>query len=105
MALVADREHPDTGEHEILAVGRLSKGRGANVAEFAILVSDQVQGQGLGTELLRRLLQVGHAEKLKRIIAEVLPENRVMQRICEKLGFRLQHDLKDRLVRVEIDLT
>jgi acetyltransferase len=59
----------------------------------------------LGSELLRRLLQVGQAEKLQRITAEVLPENRVMQRICEKLGFRLRHDLEERLVRAEIDLT
>ena len=52
MVLVADRESSVTGEHEILGVGRLNKIPGTSDAEFAILVSDQFQGMGLGTELL-----------------------------------------------------
>jgi acetyltransferase len=90
MALVADYKNPDTGQHEILAVGRLSKLHGTNEAEFAMLVSDRVQCQGLGTELLRQLLQVGHDEQLEYISAEILAENSAMQHVCEKLGFRLQ---------------
>src|SRR6516162_225638 len=37
MALVADRQNPSTGEHEILAVGRLTKERGSPEAEVAVL--------------------------------------------------------------------
>ena len=99
MALVADYKNPETGNHEILAVARLSKLHGVNEAEFAMLVSDSAQRQGLGTELLRRLLQVGRDEKLDRISAEILPENRAMQRVCEKVGFCL-HPATD-LVKVE----
>ena len=65
MALVAERKNPETGDHEILGVGRLSKLRGTDEAEFALLVSDRFQGQGLGTELLRRLLQIGRDEKIR----------------------------------------
>jgi acetyltransferase len=90
MALVADYKHPDTEAHEILAVARLSKLRGTNEAEFALLVSDRYQCQGLGTELLKRLLKVGHDEQLERISAEILAENGAMQRVCTKLGFRLR---------------
>jgi acetyltransferase len=104
MALVADHQVEATGEHEILGVGRLSRHRGSSEAEFAVLVSDKVQGRGLGTELVRRLLEVGRAEGIQRITAEVLPKNRGMQRICERLGFRLHHDFKEQIVRVEIDL-
>jgi acetyltransferase len=63
-----------------------------------------VQRSGLGTELLRRLLQVGRDEKLRRITADILPQNTVMQRICEKLGFRLEHDFREGLVKASIDL-
>ena len=52
MALVADRKNPESGEHEIIGVGRLSKIRGTEDAEFAIVVSDPFQRLGLGTELL-----------------------------------------------------
>ncbi len=90
MALVADRRDPDSGEHAVLAVARLSRLHGGNQAEFSMLVSDPHQHQGLGTELLRLLLQIGRDEGLERITAEVLHENRAMQRVCEKVGFTLR---------------
>ncbi|MBD2312283.1 bifunctional acetate--CoA ligase family protein/GNAT family N-acetyltransferase [Desertifilum sp. FACHB-1129] len=93
MALVADCENPETGEHEILGVSRLSKLHGTNEAEFGMLISDRAQGKGIGTELLRRLLQVGKDENLEQITAEILSDNRPMQRICEKLGFKLKRQM------------
>jgi acetyltransferase len=90
MALVVDYKNPQTGEHEILGVGRLSKLHGINEGEFAMLVQDKYQCQGIGTELLTRLLEVGKDEKLAAIRAEILPENRGMQRVCEKVGFQLK---------------
>ena len=102
MALVVDFKNPETGTHEILAVGRLSKLHGVNEAEFAMLVSDLYQRQGLGTELLRRLVQIGRDEKLDRITADILSENRAMQRVSEKVGFSLERSTD--LVRAEINL-
>jgi acetyltransferase len=102
MALVVDYENPETGEHEVLAVGRLSKLHGTSEAEFAILVSDRYQCQGLGTELLKRLLEVGRDEQLRLISAEILTENSAMQRVCEKLGFRIYPTVDAAVVRAEI---
>lgn len=102
MALVADYQNPTTQEHELLAIGRLSKLHGTNEAEFAILVSDRYQCQGLGTELLKRLLQVGHDEHLTLISAGILTENSAMQRVCEKLGFRIYPTAEGSVVRAEI---
>ncbi|WP_421656376.1 bifunctional acetate--CoA ligase family protein/GNAT family N-acetyltransferase [Leptothermofonsia sp. ETS-13] len=102
MALVADYKNPETGSHEILAVGRLSKLHGTNDAEFAMLVSDRFQGRGLGTELLRRLLQVGRDEHLDRITAEILSDNSGMQRVCEKLDFRISRTADPSVVKAEI---
>ena len=104
MVLVADRESPTTGEHEILGVGRLNKIPGTRDAEFAILVSDQFQGIGLGTEFLGRLLQIGRAEHLKQILGYILPANVEMQRICKALGFAITHDIEDSVVRATITL-
>ena len=104
MALVADRKNPETGEHEILGVGRLIKIRGTEDAEFALVVSDRFQGLGLGTELVSRLLQVGRDENIDRIFGDILPENAEMQRICEKLGFKKTYSVNESLIRVETDL-
>ncbi|MCG9889533.1 MAG: bifunctional acetate--CoA ligase family protein/GNAT family N-acetyltransferase [Thermosynechococcaceae cyanobacterium MS004] len=90
MALVADYKNPETGEHEILAVARLSKMHGVNEAEFSLMVSDRYQRQGLGTEMLSRLLDIARAEHLELVSAEILPENTAMQRVCEKVGFGLR---------------
>jgi len=104
MALVAEARNILPGKHEILAVGRLSKLRGRNEAEFGLLVSDQAQGQGLGTELLRRLIAIGRDERLERITADILPENADMQRVCRKLGFQIRQDIHDAVVRAVLEL-
>jgi acetyltransferase len=104
MALVAEYDNPETGQHEIIGIGSLIKEQGVKRAEFALLVIDHFQGQGLGTELLRRLMQVGRDEHLQCLMGEILLENQGMQEICKKLGFRLQYSLEDQVVHVELVL-
>ena len=88
----------------IAGVGRLSRAHGRPEAEFALLITDALQGKGLGLEMLRRLLDVGRAEGLRRITAEISPENAAMLAVCRKLGFRLQGDPSDPTVRADISL-
>ena len=95
---------PETGESEILGVGRLMKIHGSSEAEVAVLISDKWQGRGLGKELLARLLIVGADEKLSKLTADILPDNREVMRVCEKLGFTLKHSLDDEVVRAEFRL-
>jgi acetyltransferase len=104
MALVAERENPATGEHEILGIGRLTRLHGMKEAEMAILINDDFHGRGLGTELLRRLIEIGREEKIECMVADILAENRTMQRICEHLGFRLTYEPEDGLVKAELRL-
>ena len=104
MALVAVWRNPETGESEILGVGRMSKVHGTNDAEVAVLISDKWQGNGLGKELLSRLIKVGADEKLSKLGADILPDNREIMRICEKLGFTLKHSPEDEVVRAEYKL-
>ena len=90
LALVVDRRDPASGEHALLAVGRLSRVHSSNAAEFSMLVSDPYQKQGLGTALLGQLLRIGRDEGIERVTAEILHENGAMQRVCRKLGFQLR---------------
>jgi len=103
MALVVERKNK-AGEPEIVAIGRLSKLRGRNEAELAVLVDDRHQHLGMGTELYRRLIQVARDEKLQRVISTILAENRDMLNICQKLGFKLESDLEDGTVRAELQV-
>lgn len=90
MALVVDHKDKTTGQHRILGVSRLVKLHTQTEGEVAILISDQCQKQGLGTELLRRTVQIAHDEKLGSLFAEMLRDNVAVQSIFKKVGFRLR---------------
>ncbi|MEM9163882.1 MAG: bifunctional acetate--CoA ligase family protein/GNAT family N-acetyltransferase, partial [Cyanobacteria bacterium P01_F01_bin.4] len=92
MALVAEHLESETGERSILGVARLSRLHGLNEAEFGLLINDRYQGRGLGSELLRSLVTIAQVEGLTRISADILPQNRTMQHLCQKLGFTVQRD-------------
>jgi acetyltransferase len=104
IALVVRRKDPQSDAQEILAVGRLIKVHGTRDGEFAILVSDNWHHRGLGNELLKRLINIGRDEKLLRIFGDILPENRDMLRVCDKLGFRRHYSADEGVVRAEIEL-
>lgn len=103
MAIVAD--HRDAqGEHHVIGVGRLSRQRGRNSAEFAVIVSDNWHSKGLGTKLMQTLIDIAKQEKLSRIIGYILPDNVEMQRLADATGFRSHAEPGDNVVRVELDL-
>jgi acetyltransferase len=103
MALVVEINNPKTEELAIIAIGRLNKLHGVNAAEFDLLVGDDYQGHGLGTELLQRLVTIGKKEGLDRIEAEILRNNRAMQTVAAKVGFSLQKTPD--FVKAELDLS
>lgn len=89
VVLVAESAGP-TAEGRVEAVGRLSlaepvQGEG----EVAVVVADASQGDGLGTELLRRLIEVARDRGVRDVIAYVLPENIRMARLCLHAGMRV----------------
>ena len=105
MALVAERENPESGEREIIGVARLSSPGGPrSEAEFSILISDDFQRRGLGTLLLGRLLEVGREEGFKRITADILFENRPMQHLSKKLGFGIKRDMEEMVMKADLNL-
>ncbi len=102
MALVAEHTDTKTGAREILAVARLTKIHGSTAAEFAVLITDRFHHQGLGTELLRRLIAVARDEGIALIVGDILPENRDMVELCTKVGFRCEYSEKDEVVKAEM---
>ncbi len=91
IALLAVLDDPASGQPVVAGVARLCRLPGRAEAEFAVVVSDPWQHQGIGTKLLQQLVEVGRAEGLKRIAGQVLAENGAMLRTCERVGFRLRH--------------
>jgi acetyltransferase len=103
IVLVVDRQTPDAGQ-EILGVARLSKDQATNDAEFAIVIATPWQGRGLGTELTRRLIGIGTAERVTRIGACVLPDNREMVYVLKNAGFDVVYDQDECVWKATLDL-
>lgn len=103
MVLVAEARDA-AGQASIVGIGHLIRMRGAEGSEFALLLSDAYQRRGLGTEMLQRLIEIARAEGWGPVTAVMLPENRAMQEICQRLGFALAYSAKDGFYRARLPL-
>ncbi|MBX9701901.1 MAG: GNAT family N-acetyltransferase, partial [Acetobacteraceae bacterium] len=92
MAFVAVRG-AGAGEatEEILGVSRLIRAPGsAENAEFAVIVSREMKGQGLARHLMERLFEWARTQGIRRIIGHVLADNAPMLGFVRALGFSLR---------------
>jgi acetyltransferase len=103
IALVAE-EKGTNGDSQIVGVARLSKLHTNNAAEFAVVVTDRCQRKGLGTELTQRLVQIAKHEKLQRLVAYTLRENKDMQAMCKKVGFKVRIPVGESESIIEMEL-
>ncbi|MBC7810739.1 MAG: bifunctional acetate--CoA ligase family protein/GNAT family N-acetyltransferase [Burkholderiales bacterium] len=94
----------ETSEAEIVSAARLSKLQGSDDGEFAIIVADDYQRRGLGTELIRRLIEVGRDEGIRRIVGLVLADNADIQRVLERVGFKIEQRYDNGTMRVALSL-
>jgi RimJ/RimL family protein N-acetyltransferase len=74
-----------------------------HAAEVAILVRDEYQDRGVGTELLTYLTYLGKRNGLLRFTAEVLQENLKMLHLFEKMGFDIRRSTTEDIVELEMD--
>jgi acetyltransferase len=104
IALVVERVDKHTGRHELIGVGRLARQRTLEEAELGIVVADRCQGAGLGTELMRRLLQIARAEKIRRIEAHMLSRNSPMVALAKRFHFGCVSDKDPASLTATLDL-
>lgn len=90
LALIATT--PVQGRERQIGVARYVKESSPGDAEFAIVLSDDWQGRGLGTRLLVSLLVAAKSQGVRRLIGTTMSENRGMLALGRKLGFRLATD-------------
>jgi acetyltransferase len=104
MALLAEHCDPESNEHRVIAVATLTKIPPRSEGEVAVLISDHYHGQGLGNELIARLVGFARDEGLKRVTASTMSENTGMCAVFEKLGFQLYTNPEDQLVDARLYL-
>jgi acyl-CoA synthetase (NDP forming)/GNAT superfamily N-acetyltransferase len=102
---------PSTDHH---ALGAFVRGRMVGVAafervddtsaEFALLVADDCQHQGIGTLLLEHLAASARGAGITRFVAEVLGENALMLDTARNLGLSCTTSLEYGTVSLEMQL-
>ncbi|CAN5633245.1 bifunctional acetate--CoA ligase family protein/GNAT family N-acetyltransferase [soil metagenome] len=104
IALVAECPDPAATGPRIAGIARLIRLPASASAEFALIISDDFQGHGLGRELLGRLVEVGRQEGLERIVAEILAANGTMIHLARQVGFSIRGEPTEGVVHAELRL-
>jgi acetyltransferase len=102
MALVAVRRDNE-GDH-ILGVSRYYLNPETGEAEFALVVGDASQRQGLGRHLMERLIAVARERGVRKLVGQILAENTSMLRLMQSLNFTPPHAVEKGVVAVELTL-
>jgi acetyltransferase len=88
MALIAVTN--DDGHEVEHGVVRYVTNPDKNSCEFALVVSDELQGHGIGQRMLTRLMEVARSRGLDMMEGEVLANNRKMLDLVRSIGFQVQ---------------
>ena len=104
MALVAELSGANSRVPPIVAVGRLSRRPLSEEAELAVVVADRYQHQGLGGELIARLVKIARAEGLKRIVAEFHSENSAIRHLAMHGGAKVERTPDPMCFRITVAL-
>jgi acetyltransferase len=95
----------ETATGVLAGISRLSCDPDRSVAEYALLVRTDLQGHGLGWELLRQIVDYAKADGIGRIEGIVLSENSKMLTMCREFGFSVaHHPTEPGLVEARLDL-
>lgn len=74
--------------------------------EFALVVADEWQQKGLGTQLMHALIAAARAAGVREMFGDVLATNSKMLRFAARLGFKARLDGSDpRIMRVILPLS
>jgi acetyltransferase len=83
-------EYNKNKEKRNVGVGRLIINPELQTSEFAIVVSDDFHHNGLGTKLLRILIDIARDRKLNSIYGIVLRNNYKMLSLAKNMGFTIE---------------
>jgi acetyltransferase len=78
------------GQDVEMGVARYATGVSPSVAEFALVVDERWQHQGIGHKLMNVLMDVARGKGVKVFEGEVLKSNHKMLHLVEGLGFRTE---------------
>ena len=87
IAIIAETQ---VKKKKIVGVARMILQPDRRKGEFAVVVADKWQGLGLGSKLVKQIIEVSKDMGLDTLSADVLTSNRKMLNLCKRKGFDLK---------------
>lgn len=100
MALLVTRMENDC--ERIIGMARYDVDPATRMADVAFVVLDEQQNRGIGTLLMRRMVEIGKARGLAGFSADVQVQNKRMMAIIQKSGEKVHTELRGNVYRVEL---
>lgn len=98
---VAETNSRKTGHREVeLGVARYAMNPDGESCEFAIVISDDIHGKGLGSKLMTALMDAARQRGLKVMQGEVLSQNTHMLNLMKKLNFSIKPSQYDDSIKI-----
>jgi acetyltransferase len=97
MALIAVRQLPDREDQ--IGVARYTTNVDRKSCEFALVVSDQWHGKGIGHLLMRNLMEIARDRELDVMEGQVLSDNKRMLDLMRSLKFEVEIDPDDSAIK------
>jgi acetyltransferase len=101
IAIIAELK--EGNRKRIIGGGRLIAEPDSGSGQFALLIHDDFQRQGLGEKFLDSMIGIAQDKGLKEIYGVVLTENEKMLQLAKSMGFRPTR-LPDGITRVSLRL-
>src|SRR5829696_9924071 len=92
-------------QEEIIAIVRYDREPGEEHAEYAAMVEDSWQDQGVGIDLTRRLIDVAWDNGVRYFYALVMGKNRCMLELLRHLDLPAEEHVKEGIKHVEVELS
>jgi GNAT superfamily N-acetyltransferase len=85
----------DDSRERMVGIGRYSTDDSSQHCECTVTVDDEWQGKGLGTVLMRHLIEVARIRGIRRMTSTASAENVQMHDLASHLGFQTRVDPQD----------
>jgi GNAT superfamily N-acetyltransferase len=96
---------PDDPNEEVIAIVRYDREPGEERAEYAAIVQDSWQDQGIGIALTRRLVDVAWDNGVRYFYAMVMGKNKRMLELLRHLDLPEQEHEEQGIKHVEVELS
>lgn len=101
MAIIALTE--EENKKKMAGVVRVINDPFGHSAEFAIVIADPYQKNGIGNDMMDFIIEISKKRGIKKLYAYYLRENKIIEKMFEKRGFKITQEQKANLAELDLN--